>query len=125
MTEGSQLNGTVLRITGLPTGTGEGATFTLSGTGLERGSALGRPSWVEIDGLDIAAIGGKDAIDRKVQGTLADGRFVEVELGEAIPLTGEDVGARVRIAAQSVRCTDYRPPGWGKPTWMFSVLNFK
>lgn len=125
MAEVALFKGTVLRITGVPMGTAEGAAFALAGTGLERGSAFGRPSWIEIDGLDAAALSGADASDRQVQGVMADGRFVEVELGAAIPLSGESVGGRVRVAAHRVRFTAYRPPGWGTPAWLFSVLNFK
>lgn len=66
MAEVALFKGTVLRITSVPTGTAEGAAFALAGTGLERGSAIGRPTWIEIDGLDAAALSGADASNRKV-----------------------------------------------------------
>lgn len=125
MAEVTLFEGTVLRITSVPTGTAEGAAFALAGTGLERGSSFGRPSWIEIDGLDAEVLSGADTTDRKLQGALTDGRFVEVELGAPIPLTGQASVGRIRVPAQRVRFTDYRPPGWGKPAWLFSVLNFK
>lgn len=121
----SQLEGTVLSIAGLPARVGAGARFTLSGTSLERDSAFSRPSWIEIDGLDASHIKGAGAIDRRVQGRICDGRFVEVELGDTLSLTGADGDRRVRVAAQSLRFTEYRPPGWGVPAWLFGVLNFR
>ncbi len=125
MAEVSQLKGTVLRITGVPAGTAEGAEFALAGTGLERGSAFGRPACIEIAGVDPAKIAGTAEHKPKVQGTFADGRFVEVELGDVMPPLSESVVGSTRFATVSVRATDYRPAGWGTPAWVFSLVNFK
>ena len=117
MPEASQVRGTVIWIAGTAPGIAEGAAFALAGAD--------RPTWIEIIGIDPTTIAGTAERKTNVRGELADGRFVEVELGDAIPSPSGPVDGGSRFAATSVRAFGYRPAGWGTPAWLFSLLNFK
>lgn len=125
MSESSQLHGTVIRIAEVATGIGEGLAFTLAGIGIARGALPSRAEWVEIAGIDANLLAPAENSKPSVQGALTDGRFVEIEIGDALPAPEGNANGAIRFGVIRLRCIEYRPAGWGTPAWVFSLLNFK
>lgn len=125
MSDSSRLQGTVLRITEVPIDLGRGVAFTLFGSGLGHGMLPRHVEWIEIPGVDPTLLTRTENSNPRVQGAMADGRFVTVELGDALPSPGGTTDLPPRFGVINLRCFEYRPAGWGTPAWVFSVLNFK
>lgn len=125
MSDSSRLQGTVLRITEVSTGLGQGVAFTLVGSELDRGMFPRRAEWIEFTGVDPNLLTRTENSNPTVQGTIADGRFVEVEIGDALPSPDGITNAPPRFVVLRLRCFEYRPAGWGTRAWVFSLLNFK
>lgn len=125
MSESIRLQGSAFRITGASTDLGEGAAFALVGIGLGRGKLPSRVEWIEFPDVDPKLLARTEDWKPRVQGTLEDGRFVEIEVGEALSFTDGVIDAPTRFGVQAMRCFEYRPAGWGAPAWVFSILNFK
>lgn len=131
MSDSIRLQGTVLRIAEVPSGIGQGVGFTLLGIELDKGTWLDpntvprQARRIEIAGIDPSSVVRTEKSKPKVQGQLADERFVEIEIGESLPSPGGLPDSPCQFSVLSLRCVDYRPAGWGTPAWVFSLLNFK
>ncbi len=125
MSESARLKGTVLRISEVATDIGHGEALTLVGVGLDRSIVRRRAEWIEISGIDPSLVARTENSKPRVQGRLTDGRFIEVEIGDLLPLPHGLPDEPCRFGVLGLRCFEYRPAGWGTPAWVFSLLNFK
>lgn len=91
-----------------------GSSFTIGGSDLERGKIFHRIRWIDFNGASTA-----ESITGTVHGELDDGRFVAAEVG------GPDVAHASRRTLVATKIFDYRPAGWGRPAWLFALVNFK
>lgn len=105
--------------------TGVGSAFAIVGP-----SVAPHHGMLLAERIEISWPGWTEAIahalnDTPLGGDTDDGRYAIAEPACLLSLEGQGDSRKARFALRRLRLYAYRPPGSGRPTWMYHVLNFR